>query len=134
MRRSRSRGWLGRRVEAPGAPDLDRVRDVLEELSSSIEGVTHLFAVGPRSEELGRYGDAPLPEKKLALTMAATLGSAVEATPTGSAQCSLVIANGPTILFFLVDGITIVLIGPPQWNLALINRQIDSHMASIGMG
>jgi len=121
---------------------LRSVLDVLDRISAGLEGVEHALVLGEEGRVLGALGATSQDVAVLVRSMAGTLGSPTAPVPRGSARCVLSLSHSCVFLYVLGRDLTIALVGPPNWNIALTGRVaepllaqfVDAYLAETAVG
>lgn len=102
--------------------------DVLERIGDALPDVEHALVLGNGSEVLGRTGAPRASFDTLARALAGALTSEA-LTGRDSARCILNVADACVFLYVLGADLTAVVVGPPNWNVALTGRVVEPLLA-----
>jgi len=101
------------------------VGDVLERIDDALENVAHVLALGPGGEPIGSSGVDAAPIVDLARTIAAALSASGPQIPGDSARCVLNTAESCVFVYRLGKDLSVILVGPSDWNIALTGRRTE---------
>lgn len=117
-------------MSAVTSPGQHSVLDVLERLDQALENVQHVVVLGSGNTPLASKGDVSGNALDVAYAIGTSLNSAAIHIPGDSARCLVNTLDHSFLVYFLGTGLTVVLIGPPQWNIVLTSRRVEPLLAA----
>lgn len=107
------------------------VAGVLQEIDDALGNVAQVLALGPDGTPIGSRGEATGEVVDLAWRLAAALASSRPAVPGDSARCIVSTAEHCLFVYRLGVDLLVVLVGPPDWNLALTGRLTEQLLVDL---
>ena len=104
------------------------VVDVLRGIDDALDHEAHVLALGPGGRVLGSAGPSPGPVVEVARAVAAALTQG-PAVPGSSARCILNTAEACVFVYLLGQDLSVILVGPTDWNIALTGRRVERFLA-----
>jgi len=101
------------------------VLDVLGRLRVALSDVEQVLVLGPGGVVVGSAGSAPVEATNLARALATTLAGAASVGARESARCVVTLAHHCVFVYVLGEDLTVALLGPANWNVALTSRLVE---------
>ena len=106
------------------------VLDVLGRLDVALTDLEHALVLGPGGAVLGGTANGSVELTRLVQALSATLVSPDARLAGESARCVVTLSQHCVFVYVLGDDITVGLVGPPNWNIALTSRLVEPLLVS----
>lgn len=103
------------------------VVDVLRGIDDALEHEAHVLALGPQGRVIGQAGRTPGPVVDVARGIVGALSHG-PTIPGDSARCILSTAQACVFVYLLGKDLSVILVGPTDWNIALTGRRVERYL------